>query len=566
MSDPAPPPLDRTDVLIVGAGVAGLYAAWRLLDADPKRRVAVLDLLDRVGGRLDTDLVHIRGLGSFDAERSLVPGPLVAVKEEQGGMRFNQAMTELLALLDTLGMWDRIVPFGMGDGNNWFHVRGRSFTAAESRRNNNAIWAELYDLLPNERNKSPGEIINAVYRDLVMMNGETPPANPTQLFWQQFRLDFKLRGIPLNQWGLWSLLRAFGLSQECISMLADAAGFRGAFFSLVNAGAAYQILEDFPVDPKFFALDEGFSTLPRELARCVEAAGGSIHLGTQVTGIDGLEGGFAVVARQGDVETRVVCRELILAIPPLGLEKLLPVSPALNSDVACVRGLRQTLDAVVPMRMCKVNLYYNHAWWRDQSETRLPQVKHGGSFTSLPMGSVYVFDPLKGEDANGPAALTIYCDHTNTDFWEQLQAIGPMFESPLQNTHNEARPRTLFPASLAVVTEATAQLRDLFRMIAVPRPVLTSFRLWSGEQEFGYAYHQWARFADDRKVIASIARPAEGIYVCNEAFSDEQGWVNGSLRAVDRVLTYFGVAALPATRKTLPGETRGPDVLTTGRQ
>ena len=100
------------DVVIVGAGVAGLYCAYRLLKEDPKRRVVLFDLLNRVGGRLDTDLVRIRDLD----------GKLVAVKDEEGGMRFNQSMTELLALLHELGMDGDIVPFGMGSDDNYDHI------------------------------------------------------------------------------------------------------------------------------------------------------------------------------------------------------------------------------------------------------------------------------------------------------------------------------------------------------------------------------------------------------------------------------------------------------------
>jgi protoporphyrinogen oxidase len=40
------------DVVIVGAGVAGLTAAWRLVTAE--LRVVVLEARDRVGGRLHT--------------------------------------------------------------------------------------------------------------------------------------------------------------------------------------------------------------------------------------------------------------------------------------------------------------------------------------------------------------------------------------------------------------------------------------------------------------------------------------------------------------------------------
>ena len=51
---------------------------------------------------------------------------------------------------------------------------------------------------------------------------------------------------------------------------------------------------------------------------------------------------------------------------------------------------------------------------------------------------------------------------------------------------------------------------------------------------------------DCRVVMKSIASPVKNIYVCNEAFSDDQGWVNGSLRSANNVLgTYFGIAPLP---------------------
>ena len=546
MSDLPP----KIDVLVVGAGVAGLYCAHRLLTADPSRSVVVVDLLERVGGRLDTDLVHIKSLDRFDENGELVPGRIVDVKEEEGGMRFNATMTELLSLVDALGMWQTINPFGMGDDNNYFHVRGRSFTAGESKRDNHAIWATLYDLSPSERNKSPGEIIMAVYRDLVFANGELPPDNPSPAFWQMFRMDFSFQGVKLNCWGLWSLLRAFQLSPDCIQMLADTSGFQGPFFSTMSAGSAYQLLEDFPLDPLFYALEEGFGSLPATLTERVLAEGGSVLLGTGVSRIHPNEAGFSVEIDQPGQASTVEAAKIILAIPPLPLERLLAVSPGLAAGTEVIR---RAIDSLVAQQLCKVNLYYTHAWWRDHSETRLPQVRNGGSFTTQPLGSVYVFDPIKGEDFNGPAALTIYCDWAKTDFWAQLQEIGPMFDSQLQREHGAASPQVLFAASVPLVAEATVQLRELFRVIAVPQPVLTSYRLWSGAHEFGHAYHQWARGADERAVMRDIVSPMANVFVCNEAFSDDQGWVNGSLRSADRVLAEgFGLGPLPVPTKALP--------------
>lgn len=532
------------DIVIVGAGVAGLYCAYRILSEKPKTKIVILDLLDRIGGRLDTDLVKIKDLN----------GETIDVKEEEGGMRFNQSMTELLALLQDLDMYEQIVHFGMGDANNYYNMRGRSFTVAQSQQNNNAIWGELYNLLPNERNKSPVDIITAVYRDLCVENGQMPPANPTPEFWQQFRLDFKYKGTPLNEWGLWALYREFGLSEECITMLAQAVGFGGPFFSLVSAGEAYQILEDFPANPQFYTLMYGFESLPETLAKKIGASGGSISLSTRVTGIDTKGKQFAVEVEQGKKTASVSCGQVILALPAAALARLQDASPALNEGKnPQAAQLRADIESVVSMRLCKVNLYYNEAWWRNQVEGSVPNVKDGGNFTSLPLGSVYAFDPLVAGEETGPAALTIYNDFVNTNFWETIQAIGPMFTSPLQEEHNRTRPQVLFPASEALVVEATRQIKELFQMISVPRPVLTSFRLWSGEQQFGYAYHQWARFADDREVMRTIASPVKNVFVCNEAFSDDQGWVNGSLRSANNVLeNHFGLKPLPPMTEPLP--------------
>ena len=54
MSDPRPPP-DRAEVVIVGAGLAGLACARVLSDAGVE--VVVLEASDGVGGRVRTDVV-----------------------------------------------------------------------------------------------------------------------------------------------------------------------------------------------------------------------------------------------------------------------------------------------------------------------------------------------------------------------------------------------------------------------------------------------------------------------------------------------------------------------------
>lgn len=73
----------RTDVVVIGAGVTGLVAAYRLAQAG--RRVVVLEARHRVGGRLWTDVRD-------------------GVLLELGGQWVSPDQTALLALVDELGL------------------------------------------------------------------------------------------------------------------------------------------------------------------------------------------------------------------------------------------------------------------------------------------------------------------------------------------------------------------------------------------------------------------------------------------------------------------------------
>lgn len=536
-------PPEHVDVLIVGGGVSGLYCAYRLLDEEPGLSVAIVEKDGRVGGRLDTDHVVI-----LDNN-----GKPVETKDEEGGMRFNFQMQELVELAHDLGLDAQIVPFGMGNANNRYYVRGRSFTVGESAANGNAIWSELYNLDVRERGLSPGQLIDSVYRAILAQNRCDPPVNPTPEFWQQFRNAFHYNGTPLNAWGLWSLLRSYGYSQECIAMLSEVVGFAGPFHSSSNAGDALQILLDFPSDPKFHAFNQGFGTLIDALVAQI-AGKASITIGATVGALEPASDDQVCaqwrstpgVYPDSPERGQIIARRVILALPRNAIQPLAAASPLLTRDRAAYARLQHNLDTAVGMVLTKVNLYFDNAWWRDGSTNR-PPISDGPSFTDLPADSFYVFDPITGTSDTGPAALTLYCDFNNADFWQELQEIGAKFTSPLQQHYNDQVPQVLFAASQAVVDEMRRQLQDVFSTFTVPAPVLTSYRRWGDSEYFGYAYHQWARGADDRAVIPQLARPYENLalYTCGEAYSDQQGWVNGALRSAEIVLTtYFGLKPL----------------------
>jgi hypothetical protein len=574
-------------VAIVGAGMSGLYSAWRLQEELGIDDIAIFERSNRTGGRLDSDLIEFKNLKEGPEQPKTI-----AVKEEQGGMRFLfEGMDDLMTLFLKLNLQNDIVPFPMNSGgDNRLFFRGKSFSVNEAKKENFAIWSELYNLDSSERGVNPKDIVNVVFNRILQANPQfkdRPKVRGPQ-FWQDFRLDCKWQGKGLNQWTLWDLYSDMGYSQECISMLYRVLGFNGTFLSKMNAGVAYQLLEDFPADVQFKTFKDGFSTLPNALVEKVGIE--NIHLQTSIEAIDYDEDHkrytlhyIHIDEQKNEHRSQVSAGKVILGLPRLALERLFVKSNAFNrlpkpeSD-----HLWNTLQSASNQPLLKINLYYDTAWWGNNSTGR-SAVEFGPNFADLPTGSVYPFysvdEPLSAalmyqeqgsipnqyvkdrlnnigqEKYQRPAALTIYCDYLNINFWSALQNKGEKYQHPdlAHYVDPEKIPEDISPATNAVVEQATKFFKKIFNTHYVPSPVLTSARIWEGSvgadlpqnQQFGFGVHQWAVGADDRKVIKDLVEPLPNLFTCGEAFSDYQGWVEGALRSTDLVLKQgFGLSAL----------------------
>ncbi len=562
---------NHVDVVVVGAGMSGLYSTWRLLQENPNLNIVVLDRSNRTGGRLDSDLVHFKGGET--------------VKEEEGGMRFTfDGMDDLMSLFLLLDIDKDIVPFPMNSGgNNRLYFRGTAFTNQDAANSDFLVWSELYDLESSEQGVNPKNIINTVFNRILDVNPDFKerPEVRSPSFWQKFRLECQWNGTALNDWTLWDLFSSMGYSNECVTLLYRLLGFNGTFLSQMNAGVAYQLLEDFPSEPDFKTLENGFSTLPNAL---VDKVGmDHIFLKTDVTGLDSSDNGnsynvnYTSVDNSGNpISGTLKANKVILGLPRLALEKLFIRSNAFNTlPRETSETIWNTLQTTTNQALLKINLYYDKAWWGN-SISGQPPVAFGPNFSDLPTGSVYPFYAIDKESIaaleyetwlkdNGkdvpadlkekldaidqkkyslPAALTIYCDFLNINFWKGMQNVGPKFTSDMQEQFNNDNPQTVYPASQAVVNEATKFFKKIFNTHYVPEPTLTSARIWDGStrfddpasEQFGYGVHQWALGADDKAVMALLTEPLPNVFTCGEAFSDYQGWVEGALRSSDLVL------------------------------
>ena len=83
--------MDYYDTIIVGAGVAGLYTAYKLLKKHKNIKLAVLESTKYIGGRLHTI--------DYDG-----------IKVDGGGARFNTEQSRILNLIHELGLDDKKIP------------------------------------------------------------------------------------------------------------------------------------------------------------------------------------------------------------------------------------------------------------------------------------------------------------------------------------------------------------------------------------------------------------------------------------------------------------------------
>ncbi|CAN7737084.1 FAD-dependent oxidoreductase [Variovorax sp. LjRoot290] len=511
----------QPDIVVVGAGMAGLYFAWRMLRHKPTTKIVILEMLDRPGGRLDTDLVVIDG---------------TLVKNEEGGMRFVDSMKNLMWLLKTLALDKDIMPFNMGDDNNIYYLRGRRFTFGAMATDPD-LWSTRYFLRDQEKQRQPNKILQEIFDTVLTQNGVDPkkwyPQTPED--WQKVRLEFSYRGLPLYKWGFWALLVDFGLSQECLQMIEDSMGFLAFYDQKVNAGVGFQTMGDFDKLPNYLTLRPGYETLSDTLAQQIKEMGGRILLGHYVDAFD-----FDVTDKNllnvrahtdNGWTTRFLCPQLVLALPSRPLELLSSQCPALRDNGQLMADIR----SVTTMPLTKINLYFKERWWFDRYK-----IAAGGSFTDLPMAQFYCYWPIAANDDKGPASMTIYCDFDRTTYWEELQKLG----KPFAPTDGLTQPKHTTPAGTFVVEQAMRQLAEFFGDNALPDPLLSTYVRW-GSPEFGDGDHSWVIGADDKAIAARLQNPIKGkVYICGEAYSDEQAWVDGALRSTETVLQEcFGLPA-----------------------
>jgi monoamine oxidase len=486
------------DAVVVGGGVGGAYAAWRLatgtvsgaspIPQDPAdRSIALVELSDRIGGRLE----------------SLVPPGMENLRAEFGGMGYTSNDTILNELVELFSLASE--PFPHGGPSNLFYLRGTRFTAQQA---SDPTFTPPYQLPPADKGVDPRTLVPSAIEKVF------PGCSTwTQEQWDQATAK-PINGRSLNDMGFWNFL-SLVLTNEELSYARDAYGH---FFEVANWNCA-QALPWFMLDgnAKYFTLTDGYDQLPLTLAKSFAGAGGETFMSTPVLSVQQGPSGMKVVAEDGGTFLASV---VVLALPRRALELL---------DSPVLAAARQLVASVTGQPVMKVFCCYDQPWWNELGITA------GSSATDLPLGQVWYFGPDSASNQSS-LLLATYNDTLNPTFWEGL-ASGPRFPSG-----EGGDPHWAVQATSAYMVGELQRLLAEMHGVTPPEPYSAAWMDWSADP-YGGAFNTWNVGVDVAAVASSMLQPDTSVplYVCGEAYSHDQGWVEGALDTAEQVVEKLGV-------------------------
>lgn len=324
-------------VVVVGAGIAGLAAAHRLLERGA--RVTVLEASDRVGGKL-------------------LPGEIAGVRVDLGAESMLARRPEAVALAREAGLADRLQPPATATASIWTrgalrpmpkgHVMGVPGTAAA-----------LVGVLSEEglaRVARDADLPRTEVGDDVAVGAYVAARVGREVV--DRLVEPLLGGVYAGD--------AYRISmRSAVPQLFEAArthtSLTGAVREIQEKAAAAR-----QTGPVFMGIEGGVGSLPLAVAASVEARGGEIHTRAPVTGLRREpEGGWRVTAGERVLRADAV----IVAVPaPAAAALLAAESP----------GAAAELRTVEYASMALVTLAYRRAG------------------TALPDGSGFLVPPVDG--------------------------------------------------------------------------------------------------------------------------------------------------------------------------
>lgn len=230
----------------------------------------------------------------------------------------------------------------------------------------------------------------------------------------------------------------------------------------------------------------------------------------------------------------VRAKKVILAMPRRSLELI-------ESGFFNDPWLKENLPSVLIQSAMKLFLAYERPWWRALG------LVAGRSVTDLPVRQIYYFgteaDQEGGEPWLNSLLMASYNDIGTMPFWKGLEDgkpyVGYKPSCGTGQTANALAPDEL-SATEQMVRVAHEQVEEVHGLPQIPEPYAAVYHSWD-EDPYGGGWHAWkAGFRLD-EIMGRMRKPVpeHHIYIVGEAYSFDQGWVEGALATAESTLKEF---------------------------
>jgi monoamine oxidase len=174
----------------------------------------------------------------------------------------------------------------------------------------------------------------------------------------------------------------------------------------------------------------------------------------------------------------------------------------------------RALASVEGFPATKLYLWYRRPWWRD-GQAAVPGIR---TTTDLASRKVFYFDERPAAPA---AVLAEYTDGRYTDPWIALAGGASNGD----------------PAPAAILDRVSAIFGEIHPGMDIPEPDGSAFMHWGSDpHETGWCFWRAGLNSDEVIELATQPDPAAPIFVAGEAFSRNQGWVEGALETARMVV------------------------------
>ncbi len=549
----------QVEVAVIGAGTSGLYTAYRLTEAQKYTgsQIQIFDMSDRIGGRLESvvmpgmnfygELGGMRYLTSQQIVTTLIEGyPLTEPNLANRTKVLNYPMTP--------------IDFPMGDPSKLYaylrkeRMMQDAWTQAQAQSQK---LATRYYLNPDDEGYSSDQLFNKLIYDVLVAdpwfttNFAGKVANPapyeytfelTSADWDQVKpnLTYCFTGSPydqrkVNDIGFWNLIKD-QVSQEGYVFLANAGGYYSNTINWNAAEAFPYMVGDFSnASVTYKTIEEGYDSIAYALADAyMQNAGACIWSENKLItftkdhGVNSYTYELTFLNLPSGNQWKVYANTIVLGMPRRSLELL--DQNNFFFDINTQPELNENIRSVIKEPAFKILMGFEHPWWKDLD------IDSGHSITDLPMRQCYYF----GTDASNDHSMLLgsYGDMETETFWKALSDDKVLFTVRATKSAPLEKLKALegVQASQMMVDELMNQLKEVHG-IDIAHPYVTWFRDWT-DDPYGAGYHAWKAGYSVKDVMPYMRKPMgnENIHIIGEAYSDQQGWVEGAFCEAEKML------------------------------